>query len=136
MSHIQSNENQIQTEYSALKMTNQPNIATSGNGVLQVLRNQWDGNGRLKFVIIALGIFISYLYVGLCQEKIMKTPYGENKEKFTYANTLVEVSLVSGLIFINSKYQFKSKIHPKNSDVSKNFTCVKIKLLLWLLSSK
>lgn len=106
MSHIQSNGNRVQTEYSAVKMTNQPNTATSGNGVLQVLRNQWDGNGRLKFVIIALGIFISYLYVGLCQEKIMKTPYGENKERFTYANTLVEVSLVSGLIFINSKYQF------------------------------
>lgn len=103
MSHLQSNQNQAQTEYTVLNMTNQAETSEGGNKLLQVFQNQWNNNGRLKFVIIALGIFISYLYVGLCQEKIMKSTYGDEEEKFTYANTLVEVSLVSGLIFINSK---------------------------------
>lgn len=99
MSHQQSNENQAQAEYTVLNMVQQPDL--SQNKVLQVIQNAWNQNGRSKFVIIALGIFMSFLVVGLCQEKIMKTPYGDDKEEFTFANTLVEVSLLSGFIFIN-----------------------------------
>lgn len=105
MSHQHSNENQARAEYTVLNMVNQPDLSTSKNKVLQVIRNEWNQNGRLKFVIIALGIFMSFLVVGLCQEKIMKTPYGDDEEEFTFPNTLVEVPLLSGFIFINSEYR-------------------------------
>lgn len=103
MSHLPSNQNQVETEYSALEINNKTDPPASGNKLVRLIRNQWNENGQLKFVIIALGIFVSYLIVGLCQEKILKTPYGDEKEKFKFSNTLVEVSLVSGFIFINSK---------------------------------
>lgn len=107
MTHqTQSNHNQTQddTNYTALKMSNEAD-PPSENNVVRFLKNQWDENGRVKFVIVALGIFVSYLMVGILQEKIMKGRYGEgeDEERYTYSNTLVEVSLVSGLIFINSK---------------------------------
>lgn len=104
MSHLHSSQNQVGTDYSFVKMSNQTDPpASGGNKLVRVVRNQWAENGRLKFIIIALGIFVSFLCVGLLQETFMKNTYGEEKEKFKYANTLVEVSLVSGLIFINSE---------------------------------
>lgn len=104
MSHLPSNQNPVDTDYGVLKINNQTDPApTNGSKFVRMIRNQWNENGQLKFVIIALGIFVSYVYVGLCQEKILRTPYGDDKEKFKYSNTLVEVSLLSGFIFINSE---------------------------------
>lgn len=132
MSHQHSNENQARAEYTVLNMVNQPELSTSKNKVLQVLRNEWNQNGRLKFVIIALGIFMSFLVVGLCQEKIMKTPYGDDKEQFTFANTLVEVSLLSGFIFINSEYR------KLNNFLNCSLVCVCVIMccgLIWVINS-
>lgn len=104
MSDLPSNQNLVENDYGVLKISNQTDPAPeNGSKFVGVIRDQWNEKGQLKFVIIALGIFVSYLYVGLCQEKILKTPYGDEKEKFKYSNTLVEVSLVSGFIFINSE---------------------------------
>lgn len=72
--------------------------------------NCWKEHDRVKFIITALGIFLSYLCVGIFHEKIMKTRYGnENNadgsigEMYTYANTLAGVSILSGFIFIGGK---------------------------------
>lgn len=75
-----------------------------------IVEKSWLKNGRVKFVITAIGICLSYLYVGLLQEKIMKGRYGDGVngdgtigETFKYANTLVEVYLIFGFIIIKSK---------------------------------
>lgn len=72
--------------------------------------NCWKEHDRVKFIITALGIFLSYLCVGIFHEKIMKTRYGNEKnadgsigETYTYANTLAGVSILSGFIFIGGK---------------------------------
>lgn len=71
-----------------------------------MVKKSWQTNGRFKFIITAIGIFLSYSYVGILQEIIMKGYYGGDEvtgEKFKYENTLVEVYLMLGLIFIKSK---------------------------------
>lgn len=78
--------------------------------VPHMVRNSWMKNGRVKFVLTAIGIFLSYLCVGVMQERIMKGRYGtvvndDNTigEKYEYANTLVEVHITFGLICVRSK---------------------------------
>lgn len=71
-----------------------------------MVKKSWQTNGRFKFIITAIGIFLSYSCVGILQEIIMKGYYGGDEvtgEKFKYENTLVEVYLMLGLIFIKSK---------------------------------
>ncbi|XP_020891867.1 solute carrier family 35 member B1-like [Exaiptasia diaphana] len=54
---------------------------------------------RFKFLICFLGIFVSYFYYGIIQEKITRAPYGENKEKFVFALTLVFVQCIVNALF-------------------------------------
>lgn len=81
----------------------------------ELIQNRWAKNGRVKFVITAVGVFSTYLIIGILQEKIMKTPYGNAAndddtigETFKYANTLVDVYLIFGFIFMKSKSSFKN----------------------------
>lgn len=57
-----------------------------------------------KFIIAALGIFFSYFYFGILQEKITRGRYGERNEdgsyeKFTFTLTLVGVQCLWNWIF-------------------------------------
>lgn len=76
------------------------------NNALSAIKNCWTANGKIKFIIIALGIFVSFVYVGVFQEKIMRGCYGDtnkdckNGEKFKFAITLVLVKSFCGLVFV------------------------------------
>lgn len=83
---------------------------SAGNAI----RNCWEANGKIKFIFVALGIFVSFIYVGIFQETIMRGCYGEdtsneceNGEKFKYAITLVLVKSFCGLVFIIGKSKKK-----------------------------
>lgn len=59
-----------------------------------------------KFIIAAVGIFFSYFYFGILQEKITRGRYGDSRnedgsygEKFTYTLTLVGVQCLWNWIF-------------------------------------
>ncbi|KAL9966240.1 hypothetical protein ACROYT_G024287 [Oculina patagonica] len=54
---------------------------------------------KKKLLICFLGIFISYFYYGIIQEKITRAPYGEKKEKFVYALSLVFVQCIVNTLF-------------------------------------
>lgn len=61
---------------------------------------------RTKFIVAALGIFFSYFYYGILQEKITRGRYGEDRnedgvysEKFTFTLTLVGVQCLWNWIF-------------------------------------
>lgn len=49
------------------------------------------GQGRKKFFVCAIGVFVSYFYYGILQESITKGKYGEGdeSEKFQYVMSLV-----------------------------------------------
>lgn len=52
-----------------------------------------------KLFICCGGIFFCYFYYGILQEKITRAPYGENKEKFVYQQSLVFVQCIVNAIF-------------------------------------
>lgn len=65
---------------------------------------------RAKLAIAAAGIFVSYFYFGILQEKITRGTYGAEPnadgslgEKFTYTLTLVGVQCFWNWIFAKSK---------------------------------
>lgn len=65
---------------------------------------------RVKLAIASAGIFVSYFYFGILQEKITRGKYGEEEnedgstgEKFTYTLTLVGVQCFWNWIFAKSK---------------------------------
>lgn len=79
---------------------------TAGNAI----KNVWNSNGKIKFILVALGIFVSFVYVGVFQETIMKGCYGEDKsnncengEQFKFASSLVLVKSFCGLVIISGK---------------------------------
>lgn len=94
--------------------------------VWNAFQKSWQNNGRFKFIVVALGIFLSYFIVGILQEKIMRGCYGddtskkcEKGEKFTYAITIALVQNVFAFIIIRGEYQcapvfFFSKTHKSN----------------------
>lgn len=100
----------------------------------ELIQSRWAKNGRVKFVITAVGVFSTYLIIGILQEKIMKTPYGANNddtigETFKYANTLVDVYLIFGLIFMKSKSSSKYSIEmtkANNKELPNSLKVVKI----------
>lgn len=67
---------------------------------------------QTKFIVAALGIFFSYFYYGIVQEKITRSRYGETRnedgtsysEKFTFTLTLVGVQCLWNWIFAKGKY--------------------------------
>lgn len=61
-----------------------------------------------RFVVSALGIFFSYFYFGILQEKITRGKYGANEdgnlgEKFTFTLTLVGVQCLWNWIFAKGR---------------------------------
>lgn len=64
-----------------------------------------------KFVVCALGIFLSYFYFGILQEKITRGRYGEelnedgsHGELFTFALALVFVQCLVNWLFAKGKF--------------------------------
>ncbi|XP_049787653.1 solute carrier family 35 member B1 homolog [Schistocerca cancellata] len=60
-------------------------------------------NRNTKLILYSLGIFVCYFYYGIIQEKITRGTYGEGdeKEKFTFALSLVFVQCVVNYGFAN-----------------------------------
>lgn len=63
-------------------------------------------NDNTKFLICALGIFFSYFYFGILQEKITRGRYGDapnedgtHGEKFTFTLALVGIQCLWNWIF-------------------------------------
>lgn len=80
--------------------------------VVTTLKNCWKNNGKVKLIFTAFGIFLSFVCVGIFQEKIMKSCYGDEDdrngeckhgERFRYAVTLVLVKTFFGLFFVLGK---------------------------------
>lgn len=59
------------------------------------------GQGRKKFFVCAIGVFISYFYYGILQESITKGKYGEGQkaEKFQYVMSLVLLQTIINSLF-------------------------------------
>lgn len=71
------------------------------------IKNGWKKNGKGKFIFVALGIILSFVYVGFLQEKIMSGCYGgdtrvncKHNDQFKYELTLVLIKTVFALIFV------------------------------------
>lgn len=67
-------------------------------------------NDNTKFIVAALGIFFSYFYFGILQEKITRGKYGANEdgslgEKFTFTLTLVGVQCLWNWIFAKGEIE-------------------------------
>lgn len=78
-------------------------------GLFCVLKKSWKNNGILKFIVVALGIFASFITVGILKEKVMRGCYGDvgNKNcpqdrRFKYATTLVGSQMLCAFIVIKS----------------------------------
>lgn len=75
--------------------------------VSNAFKKCWTTNGRVKFIITALGIFGSFFCVGILQEVIMKGCYADDTrgnckfgERFKYPITLVLVKCFFDLVFV------------------------------------
>lgn len=71
---------------------------------------------KLKFLIYATGIGLSYWYFGIVQEKITRTPHEPGKEKFTCTMTLVLLQCIFNTIF--AKFMLSSFM-PQGKDGTK-----------------
>lgn len=96
------------------KMTNQPESASGESQFkpFHIMANSigryWDKNGKVKLIITAVGIFVSYFIVGILQEKIMRGCYRNetgNCDKFKYELTLVGVQFIFSFTFIKGKFK-------------------------------
>lgn len=75
----------------------------------RVIKKSWKNNGILKFIVVALGIFASFITLGMLKEKVMRGCYGDvgNKNcpedrRFKYATTLVGSQMLCAFIVIKS----------------------------------
>lgn len=60
----------------------------------------------LRLPIYAGGIFILYFYYGVLQERITRTQYGENKEKFIYSLALVFFQCIVNALYAKIMLHF------------------------------
>lgn len=115
MSHLNSNETHTEMGYTAVEikptLESQSDPATKSRleRIGRAIQQNWKNNGRLKFIITAVGIFITYMYVGILQERMMRGCYGDdvnkdcrNGEKFKYAVTLVAAQSLCAFTIISS----------------------------------
>lgn len=108
MSHLNSNEKELEANYTAAIDVNvQPDQPASSSSptrtIVNTIQRQWKENGMIKLISIALGIFLSYFVVGILQEKIMRVPYQNDdgtSEKFKFATTLVGVNFIFSFVFM------------------------------------
>lgn len=63
-------------------------------------------NDKTKFIVASVGIFFSYFYFGILQEKITRGRYGDavnedgsRGEKFTYTLALVGIQCLWNWVF-------------------------------------
>lgn len=68
-----------------------------------------------KLIIAAVGIFFSYFYFGILQEKITRSRYGERNEdgsyeKFTFTLTLVGVQCLWNFMFAKGLLQITQEL--------------------------
>lgn len=80
-------------------------ISDKGNSASMVAGQ----HSRKKFLICALGVFVSYFYYGILQESITKGKYGEKEEKFTYTMALVFVQCIINSIFAKAAMSLVSR---------------------------
>lgn len=69
--------------------------------ITNVIRQSWESNGRLKFILIAIGIFVSFICHGMFMETLTRGCYGDkidNKcpddKKFKYPIAMVSVQML------------------------------------------
>ncbi|OAF68332.1 UDP-galactose transporter 1, partial [Intoshia linei] len=76
---------------------------------------------NIRYLLICFcGIFISYLLFGLEQEKITKTKYGPNKDKFVYFIPLVFIQCMTNVVFARIvNFLFPPNEKSKNHNFSK-----------------
>ncbi|KAJ8414226.1 hypothetical protein AAFF_G00050960 [Aldrovandia affinis] len=74
-------------------------------------------NERLRLLVCFLGVFVCYFYYGILQEKITRGDYrqGDQKEKFTYATTLVFLQCVINTLFAKFLIQFFENSKPDHT---------------------
>lgn len=72
------------------------------NTMWKTLQKSWANNGRLKFIIVALGIFFSYFIVGILQEKTMRGSY--DGDKYNGPITIALVQNFLAFLIIKSEY--------------------------------
>lgn len=104
-----SNENQTDAKYTDIEVIEQPELSSTESRfklahiVINSIRSHWEENGKFKLIITALGIFLSYIIVGILQEKIMRGCYSDKNgicNRFTFAITLVGVQFIFSFTFI------------------------------------
>lgn len=76
--------------------------------VENLIERYWNKNGKIKLIITAFGIIMSYLIVGILQEKITKSHYCDeigNCDKFKYELTLVGIQFIFSFTFIKGNFK-------------------------------
>ncbi|XP_055306526.1 solute carrier family 35 member B1 homolog [Sitodiplosis mosellana] len=108
MSHLNANENPTEANYTAVEMAARPQQSPTESRFKRIassIGRQWEENGKVKFIITALGIFLSYMLVGYLQEIIMRGKYCDESDKcerYEYAVTLVCVQFLFSFTFIKA----------------------------------
>jgi len=89
---------------------------------------------KFKLPLYATGIFVLYFYYGILQEKITRTSYGENKEKFTYTLALVFFQCIVNAIY--AKIMLKTVLRQGEDSTRKSYYgCCALTYLLAMVAS-
>lgn len=79
--------------------------------IMDVIQQSWESNGRLKFMLIALGIFVSFICHGMFMERIMRGCYGDegnkncpDEKKFTYPIALVAIQMLCAFTAVRGMF--------------------------------
>lgn len=60
---------------------------------------------RFHFVVLSIGLLVFYFIFGILQEKIFKTDFGPENERFTFSITFVCLQCVFHSIFAKGMFQ-------------------------------
>lgn len=113
MSHLSTNDDKAET----VVRVSDPSIENRSKfyHIHHAISQSWADNGRIKFIITAVGIFLSFLYVGALQERIMRGCYGDEDNKdcpperrYKHAITLVAVQMLCAYILVKGNFNFNS----------------------------
>lgn len=93
-------------------MSNQSTLGRNGNRtklsqIIHSMKQHFKNNKRLKFILIASGIFVSFICVGILKEKIMRGCYDNvdwkncpEHSRFKFAITIVALQMLCAFIFM------------------------------------
>lgn len=84
--------------------------------VEQQTKWNWNNNGELKFLLIASGIFMSFILVGMLKVQIMRGCYSDDRlfvvdyncpeeGRFSFAVTIVGMQMLCAFLFIKGILQ-------------------------------